>query len=122
MFKKFVTAEILTLSIFLLAVFIFGVAISYLGFSKTTPRPEANQPRTKNSFSSAIPKAINNTEKGIYNVLFLGYGGAGHDGALLTDSIIIIHVDTNSHKADMISIPRDLWAPGNQKINAIGAT
>ncbi len=114
MLKKIIFAEILTLSIFLFGVFL-GTLIS--------KKPTIKQTST-NSFVLATPKPINqnNPEKGKYNVLLLGYGGANHDGGLLTDSIIVIHVDTNIRKATMISIPRDLWVPGNQKINAVGVT
>lgn len=46
---------------------------------------------------------------------------AGHDGADLTDSILVISIDTVQHTAYMMSIPRDLWVDlpgvGHQKIN-----
>lgn len=121
MLKQLIKAETLTLSIFLISAFIIGIAISYFGVSlsvnfKSKPTPISN------SFISATPKAVNknNPQAGIYNVLLLGYGGLGHEGSLLTDSMIVLHVDTNTKKATMISIPRDLWVPGNHKINASG--
>ncbi|MGN6564266.1 MAG: LCP family protein [Thermomicrobiales bacterium] len=43
------------------------------------------------------------------NVLVLGYGGQGHDGAYLTDSLVLLHSDLPSAKTAEISIPRDLW-------------
>lgn len=46
-----------------------------------------------------------------YNILLLGYGGSGHDGGYLSDSIIVIHVDETQKKAVLISVPRDLWVP-----------
>ena len=46
---------------------------------------------------------------------------SGHDGADLTDSILLVSVDTTQHSAYIISIPRDLWVDvpgsGHQKIN-----
>ncbi len=123
MLKKAALAEVLTLTIFLIGIFVFGILIPVIGVNvknyltvKPTPKPK------QISFSKATPAPLNNNtlQKGVYNLLSLGYGGAGHDGALLTDSIIITHVDTNLHKATLISIPRDLWVPGNQKINAVG--
>lgn len=57
-------------------------------------------------------------QKGVFNVLLLGSGGTGHSGGGLADSIIIVRVDTNLKKAVLISVPRDLWVPGNRKINA----
>ena len=43
------------------------------------------------------------------NYLFLGYGGAGHDGGNLSDVIMVIHIDPENKKATLISIPRDMW-------------
>jgi LCP family protein required for cell wall assembly len=52
------------------------------------------------------------------NILFLGYGGPGHDGAYLTDSIMLLSIRPGTREAIMISVPRDLWVkipalPGN---------
>jgi len=114
-FKKILLAEILTLSIFLFGVFL-GIIVS--------KKPTTNKPVSTVSFGNVTPAPINNNtkEEGIYNVALFGYGGVGHEGSLLTDSIIIIHVNTNTKVANMISIPRDLWVPGNEKINAAGIT
>lgn len=105
----------------LAGIFILGFFISYtlLKISNIfVKNPLKTNP--KNSYSQATPAPINNAnpEKGIYNVLFLGYGGAGHAGSSLTDSIIIVHVNTNNKTAALISVPRDLWVPGSHKINA----
>jgi len=48
-------------------------------------------------------------EDSIYTTLLLGYGGTGHDGGTLTDSIILVEADPVSKKAVIVSIPRDLW-------------
>ena len=48
-------------------------------------------------------------ERYTYNLLILGYGGGKHDGAYLTDTIMIVHADTKKKKAVLISIPRDVW-------------
>lgn len=59
------------------------------------------------------------------NFLIMGYGGSGHDGAYLTDSLVLISLLPQSHHTTMISIPRDLWVqnPPNSgsytKINAV---
>lgn len=56
------------------------------------------------------------------NILLLGIGGPGHDGANLTDTILLASIDPISDKAVLLSIPRDLWVripgDGSQKINA----
>jgi len=48
-------------------------------------------------------------EKTVYNILLLGYGGDGHEGPYLTDSMMILHFDIKKNKAVLISVPRDLW-------------
>ena len=46
--------------------------------------------------------------KEIFNILLLGYGGKGHDGAYLTDTIILLHINIKNKTATLISIPRDI--------------
>jgi LCP family protein required for cell wall assembly len=62
---------------------------------------------------------------GRVNVLLMGIGGKGHDGADLTDTMILASIDPVNNKAALMSVPRDLWVkmPNNyfassQKINA----
>ncbi|HEY8602391.1 MAG TPA: LCP family protein [Thermomicrobiales bacterium] len=43
------------------------------------------------------------------NVLIMGYGGQGHEGAYLTDSLLLLHSDLASGKTAQIAVPRDLW-------------
>ncbi len=52
---------------------------------------------------------------GRVNVLIMGYGGGSHDGANLTDSMMVISLIPNGGVTTMISVPRDLWisVPGN---------
>jgi LCP family protein required for cell wall assembly len=59
------------------------------------------------------------------NVLMVGYGGPGHDGAYLADSIQILSIDPATDTTVMIPIPRDLWVEGvaeypqNGKVNEV---
>jgi len=46
-----------------------------------------------------------------YAILLLGYGGGGHDGGSLTDSIILAQIRPRDEEVILISIPRDLWVP-----------
>jgi len=59
------------------------------------------------------------------NILLTGIGGSGHDGALLTDSIMLISVRLSTQEISLISVPRDLYVkiPGNgwQRINHANA-
>jgi LCP family protein required for cell wall assembly len=43
------------------------------------------------------------------NVLLLGYGGPGHDGPYLTDSVMLLSIRPGNREAIMVSLPRDLW-------------
>jgi LCP family protein required for cell wall assembly len=64
-------------------------------------------------------------DQGRVNFLLAGDSAddPGHGGADLTDSIMVVSIDTKNHTGFMLSIPRDLYVdlPGNwghQKINA----
>jgi LCP family protein required for cell wall assembly len=62
-------------------------------------------------------------ENGRVNILLAGNSAddIGHDGAQLTDSIMIMSIDTKNNKAFLMSIPRDLYvevnSDGHEKIN-----
>ncbi len=62
---------------------------------------------------------------GRINILLLGMGGDGHDGANLTDTMMVASIDPVKNKVAMLSIPRDLLVPlpghGWQKVNAANA-
>jgi polyisoprenyl-teichoic acid--peptidoglycan teichoic acid transferase len=54
------------------------------------------------------------------NILLLGNAGGKHDGAYLTDTIIVASYNLKTQKATFISLPRDLWLEKtNSKVNAI---
>ena len=62
------------------------------------------------------------------NILIMGYGGSGHDGAYLTDSMVVMSLIPSTHHTTLISVPRDLWVqnPANSgnysKLNAVYPT
>jgi LCP family protein required for cell wall assembly len=59
------------------------------------------------------------------NVLVMGYGGSGHAGAYLTDSLVVMSLLPSNSHTTLVSVPRDLWVQipegsGNYgKINAV---
>ena len=54
------------------------------------------------------------------NVLLLGMAGGRHDGATLTDTILIASYNLDTNQLHIISIPRDLWLPSlAAKANAV---
>lgn len=78
----------------------FGIAILFKGYSVyNTIHTES-----ENWSTSPIPK-----EQKVFNILLMGYGGPGHDGAYLTDTIMLARIDTENKKVLLISIPRDIW-------------
>jgi LCP family protein required for cell wall assembly len=59
------------------------------------------------------------------NILLLGIGGPGHDGAYLSDTNIILSIKPSTKQVSMISVPRDLSVKipghGTRKINNANA-
>lgn len=54
------------------------------------------------------------------NVLLLGVAGGTHDGPNLTDTIMVVSYDVDTHSVTLISLPRDLWLDENKaKVNAL---
>ncbi|HEY8475955.1 MAG TPA: LCP family protein [Chloroflexota bacterium] len=43
--------------------------------------------------------------------LLLGFGGPGHEGPYLTDTIVVAIVDPTKKTVTLLSIPRDSWVP-----------
>lgn len=71
---------------------------------------------TNKIFNGNILGFLNTTKlkgevEGRVNILLAGTseGDPGHDGADLTDSIMLVSLDTENHTAFTVSIPRDLW-------------
>jgi polyisoprenyl-teichoic acid--peptidoglycan teichoic acid transferase len=62
------------------------------------------------------------------NFMILGYGGGDHDGANLTDSIMVASMIPSTQHTSLISVPRDLWVQNPEgsgdysKINAVYET
>ena len=61
-------------------------------------------------------------DEGMINILLMGVGGVGHDGAHLTDTMVVAQINTKTSEVVLTSIPRDwgLVLPnvGYNKINA----
>lgn len=60
-----------------------------------------------------------NASYGRTNILILGIGGGIHDGADLTDTIIVLSLDNVKKTVALLSIPRDIWSDSlKDKINS----
>jgi LCP family protein required for cell wall assembly len=71
------------------------------------------------------PAQLRGEGDGRVNVLMLGRGGEGHEGADLTDTIMVASINPIQKEAALLSIPRDLYVQtsggGYTKINAVFA-
>lgn len=76
-----------------------------------------------NIFSAFTSTKLRGEDVGRVNILLAGNSAddPGHNGASLTDSIMVISIDTRNNKAFLLSLPRDLWVhipgDGHEKIN-----
>lgn len=74
-------------------------AVAMAAFTPTaTPLPYGNSP---------VIARLRSGQR--VTVLLLGFGGPGHDGAYLTDSLQVLSFDPRTGIATLISVPRDLW-------------
>ncbi|MEX0895535.1 MAG: LCP family protein [Patescibacteria group bacterium] len=64
---------------------------------------------------SALPQSAEPTPEptpdplAAYGIALLGHGDPGHDGGLLTDSIMVAYVQPREERVTLISLPRDIW-------------
>jgi polyisoprenyl-teichoic acid--peptidoglycan teichoic acid transferase len=67
------------------------------------------------------PAKLKGEGDGRVNILMLGKGGAGHEGADLTDTILIASIDPIQKEMSLLSIPRDFYVStsDNYKINSV---
>lgn len=63
-----------------------------------TPLPYGNSP---------IIRRLKENQR--ISVLLIGFGGPGHDGGYLTDTLQVMSFDPKTGDVTLISVPRDLW-------------
>jgi len=78
-----------------------------------------------NTLVEGADKKLKGENEDRVNILLLGMGGKGHDGAYLTDTIMLASIKPSEGKVFLLSIPRDLVVPvegqGWKKINSINS-
>ncbi len=118
--KRFLRAAFILLIVSTLA--IGGTAGYYFFKTKSVFQGGGSAPALAKNVD---PVKLKGEGDGRINVVLFGIGGEGHDGAYLTDTIVIVSIDPVQNEAAMMSIPRDLWVKqesgGYTKINAIYA-
>ncbi len=63
---------------------------------------------TVKNFIFSPKNVLTGQEDDRINILLLGIGGSGHDGAYLSDTNIILSLKPSTHEIAMVSVPRDL--------------
>lgn len=74
--------------------------------SESSPTPSI-EVQEKEEVVPTIAPVKDNT----LDILFMGVGGAGHEGGTLSDSITLARFNTDKKSLTLIAIPRDLWVP-----------
>lgn len=102
----------ISLFLFFAVIFFSSGFLSYLSLKKLDRAKEV--PSVEKTATVEVLKNQTAPSKSLVSdnelsVLFLGYGGAGHDGGLLSDVLILTYVNIEQKKVFLISIPRDLW-------------
>ncbi|HKR81469.1 MAG TPA: LCP family protein [Candidatus Saccharimonadales bacterium] len=116
--RKVIKVALLTI---LFAILVAGGWLGWKLYRNAAKITHNNNPL--NLLSAFKPVPLKN-QNGQVNILLAGNSAddPGHDGADLTDSIMVMTINTKTKQASMLSVPRDLWVTvpgmGHQKINA----
>lgn len=122
-------AKTLLSMVFFIGIFVFSFGIGRLSLSETasaalanlTSLPLINQ---MHLIGSPDRRLAGEAEDRI-NILLLGMGGEGHEGPLLTDTIMVASIQPSQGRVALLSVPRDMLVPlpkaGWRKINAANA-
>jgi LCP family protein required for cell wall assembly len=122
--KKLTKKKLVLRSVLVLVLLIIGVGgfLGLRGLNTIDKVFHGNIITDAQALFSSTP--LKGESTGRVNILLAGDStdDPGHAGSSLTDSILVLSVDTQNHTAFLLSIPRDLWVDipgvGWQKINA----
>lgn len=90
-----------------LCLLVLGV-IAALLFNDRPFQQEFQLSQVNNGTDETPAKPVVNPLAPLYVVL-IGYGGAGHDGAYLADTLIVAQILPEQQKINLFNLPRDLW-------------
>lgn len=132
------TRRLIFLTLLISFILIFAGCLTKIIVGKYAPSdpnaydPITLKPKTPTGFVSKLKYYIFSQENALIgqskdriNILLFGIGGEGHDGAQLTDTIMLASIKPSTNQIAMISIPRDLAVDipgyGIHKINNANA-
>jgi len=102
--------KILLILATILLIFVAILLVYWFFFKKASPLVN---PQPTTSQESHFTLDISPAPSGQFNILLLGQGDPSHEGSSLTDSMMVLHLDTNRKTTSLIFIPRDLWVGYN---------
>ena len=104
-FPKETSRKLKTLYVFVfLVVFLVSATLSFIFLNYKNP---SEKETSGENVETTTPTAFNLLDE--TNIVLLGYGGAGHDGGTLTDSIIVFNINPKKRQVVIITVPRDTW-------------
>ncbi|MHB1006420.1 MAG: LCP family protein [Chloroflexota bacterium] len=94
----------------------FGASLPFLGGNDANLEDAAAVGAEVSSVSGSVPASqyglpARNSSDPRRAFLLMGYGGGGHEGAYLSDSMMLVIEDPVQKTLAMLSLPRDIWAP-----------
>lgn len=93
-------------------IFVLGLAmvfsVSLFGSSSAAPPGKPSFLRQLKNLILSSDRRLKGEAENRINILLLGMGGQGHEGAYLTDTIILGSINPSEKKIALLSIPRDL--------------
>lgn len=107
-------------TIALLSIFFFLVFLLWKAYAITKKMNAAPEQTTLSQDMKAIlspitpladEHALRGEKEGRINILLLGAAGEHKPGGNLTDTVMVMSVDTKSRKVAMLSLPRDFYVP-----------
>ncbi len=107
--RRIINRPRLVLALFACIVFFITVWTTLTFYQHRTSAKTSDFPPSEvlGVVSAAEPSIPDNLST--LTILLLGYGGAGHQGGLLSDVIQLIHINFEDKYISAISIPRDIW-------------
>lgn len=114
-FRSFFTSHRFLTILAIIAGLVLGGAIilalsAYLTYRTVVVSPNSPQIPIAKGEPSPTPTPTPDPNRD-FGILLMGYGGGGHEGGYLTDTMILAYIQPRNEKITLINIPRDLWVP-----------
>lgn len=98
---------------------LFGTPTPGAANVQALPTPTPTIAPTSAPTSDKVVQRLKNGER--VSLLFMGYGGSGHEGAYLTDTLLVVSYDPKTKTVTEFNVPRDFWVFMNNGINGAGS-